>query len=487
MHTHFIQFTGTVSALVFATSLSGCDQTDRLLWSAETPIEGPKDVRPCAEFSDRDWIARRSLGSGANLASTLTAEGNLVVASSHYEPVERRSLLVNEITPEGEQLWLTEIREFIQIGVIRQMSDGAFLIGGWVNLREDLTGVWLAKLDRQGELEWEQMISSDHGASIRDIAETGSDEYLVVGQYDNYMTMSGWEGDREYSELWIARFSSDGTLLGSRSVNSERNDFALRAVHDGDGGHFIIGAQGIFGEYQRGAIWILRLDTEGEIEWQETLLDPDTDISAPGVFWSDDRGLTAEWIDGMLHLLTVVRFEDAPWLWSVQLDSEGAVHQQLITPLPYSRWFVRGAIAPDGQVLLVEPDDYYESCSEIHRFTPGDTVDEVITVCDEFDYYFGVEELLPTPTGELFFTGWRATLGDVFSILDGDTIALIREGSEEGDCVIIDSFPEGLAFEETTAQGQLWAERLTNASIDLVALDSEWGTRDSSPECYCPL
>jgi uncharacterized delta-60 repeat protein len=91
----------------------------------------------------------------------------------------------------------------------------------------------------------------------RDIQPTGDGGYIVTG-----WAVQG-------SDMWISKLNSDGTIRWEKAFDGSRGDFGRSVEVTDDGGCIMAGYTYSFGPDQyHSDIWLVKLDSEGNTEWQ---------------------------------------------------------------------------------------------------------------------------------------------------------------------------------------------------------------------------
>jgi hypothetical protein len=225
---------------------------------------------------------------------------------------------------------------------VLQTSDGGFIIagdahaaGGDVSENFGADDFWVIKLNGEGTLEWQK----SYGGSANEIAfgldETIDGGYIIAGytlSADGDVTQSYGEGD-----VWVIKLDSEGALEWQKSYGGSAYDGATAIEQTTDGGYIVSAVTlSIDGNvtFNNGAddFWIIKLDGEGTIEWQKTYGGSDTDAAYSIRQTTDDGYIVAghtQSVDGDVSgLHTIEEVVNDGDYWVVKLDSGGNLQWQ---------------------------------------------------------------------------------------------------------------------------------------------------------------
>jgi len=162
---------------------------------------------------------------------------------------------------------------------VRQTNDGGYIIAGTTISNDgDVGGTfgyadyWIIKLDGGGNLEWKK----NYGGAEPDIAfsieQTNDNGYIVVGfSESNQGNVGGNNGDADY---WIVKLNANGNIEWEKNYGGTQWDFAQSVKQIFDGGYIIAGSSssdngdvgGNNGNYD---YWIVKLNAVGNLEWEQ--------------------------------------------------------------------------------------------------------------------------------------------------------------------------------------------------------------------------
>ena len=188
---------------------------------------------------------------------------------------------------------------------LTSLSDGGFIAIGASesNISGDKTensqgdyDYWIVKLDDSGNIVWQNTIGGSGTDVIQSIQET-NDGNLICAGYSN----SNISGDKTENAIggydyWILKLDALGNILWQNTIGGDGNDVAYTIEQTTDGG-YICGGQSISDisgdktENSNGDndYWIIKLDENGQIEWQNTI-GGDNDDRLFATHQTDDGG-----------------------------------------------------------------------------------------------------------------------------------------------------------------------------------------------------
>ncbi len=175
---------------------------------------------------------------------------------------------------------------------IAQTSDQGWIFAGFtrsnntqVSGNNGLTDFWVVKLDNLGQIEWQKCLGGSGFDEAWEVKQTPDGGYIVVGISDSA------DGDLTVNngleDIWIVKLDASGTLEWQRSFGGSGPEEGKGIVCTNDGGYIIAGESfsndGDVPVLLGGEdYWVLKLNSEGKIEWQRvfggTGLDSATDI-----------------------------------------------------------------------------------------------------------------------------------------------------------------------------------------------------------------
>ncbi len=163
------------------------------------------------------------------------------------------------------------------------ISDGGYLLGGYTQSNDgDIQSgnhgpldYWIVKINSTGTIEWEQTYGGSEGEVIYSTTPTTDDGYLLGGytQSNDGDIQSGNNGGGDF---WIVKINSTGTIEWEQTYGGSLYDELLSTTPTTDGGYLLGGyTQSNDGDIQSGNLgykdyWVVKINSTGTIEWEQT-------------------------------------------------------------------------------------------------------------------------------------------------------------------------------------------------------------------------
>ena len=145
---------------------------------------------------------------------------------------------------------------------IQQTSDGGYIVLGSTNSFGFASGtaLWILKLSSVGDVEWQKIYgASSSSHRPRSIQQTMDGGYIVAGETRTWGTSS---------DIWVLKLSSEGDVEWQKAYGGNDVDEAHSIQQTYEGGYIVAGETRTWGA--GGDIWVLKLSSTGDVEWQKT-------------------------------------------------------------------------------------------------------------------------------------------------------------------------------------------------------------------------
>jgi len=270
-----------------------------------------------------------------------TSDGGFVLAGiiEMYDPVEDwwdEDIWIVKLDENGDFEWEKKYGgdEHEYASSIQQTSDSGYIVSGEISGEDPVTfeweeKVWVLKLDADGDIEWQKKYGVSGVSEVEEensnIQQTSDGGYVLVNSVE-------WEDpvtEDEEGHIEVLKLDSNGNIEWQRSYESDGSDYANLIKQTSDGGYIIVGSIGeedpVTFERENN-LWVLKLDADGDIEWQKTYGGSEDDSY---------NGLIRQTSDGGYLLVCYLEYEDQMnWEWSdiraLKLDSNGNIEWQRV-------------------------------------------------------------------------------------------------------------------------------------------------------------
>jgi hypothetical protein len=147
---------------------------------------------------------------------------------------------------------------------IQQTSDGGYIVtGGTSSFRTGNWDVWVLKLDGNGNPQWQKTYGGVASEQANFIQQTSDGGYIVAG--------GGWSFGPGNNGMWVLKLDGNGNIQWQKAY---LKGYDARSIQQtSDGGYIVAGYTWIPDDrlYYGGSyhMWVLKLDPNGNIQWQK--------------------------------------------------------------------------------------------------------------------------------------------------------------------------------------------------------------------------
>ena len=174
-----------------------------------------------------------------------------------------------------------------QLLSITSSSDGGYVLGGWSasNISGDKTetsnGVadyWVVKIDSLGAIVWQNTIGGNSHDELHSIIPSSDGGYVLGGDSPSDISGDKTENSNGYYDYWVVKIDSLGTIVWQNTIGGINGDGLNSISSSPDGGYVLGGTSGsnISGDKTENSngnedYWVVKIDSLGYIEWQNTI------------------------------------------------------------------------------------------------------------------------------------------------------------------------------------------------------------------------
>jgi len=212
---------------------------------------------------------------------------------------------------------------------------GLVAAGLAVDVAENDRDAWVLKLDARGEVEWARAYGGpawDDRVSIDQCADGG---YQLAAE-----TMSFGAGA---ADLWVLKLDSNCLVVWQKTYGEALSEGTPFVRATPGGGALLAGTNKVSGRGDD--IWLLKLDSEGRVEWQRAYGGRGTDCAGA-------LELTAD--GGIVIAGPTSSFGEGDWdIWVLKLDGSGAIEWEKAYGESNSEWAHGILQTSDGGYIVV--------------------------------------------------------------------------------------------------------------------------------------
>ncbi len=123
--------------------------------------------------------------------------------------------------------------------------------------------VYIIKTDSTGNPQWTKTIGGTGDDNGYSIIQTKDGGYAVTGETNSY-GVGGYD-------VYVIKLDSTGNLQWTKTVGGTKNDIGYSIIQSRDGGYAVTGATFSFNDTLYGDLYLVKLDSAGNLKWTRTV------------------------------------------------------------------------------------------------------------------------------------------------------------------------------------------------------------------------
>jgi hypothetical protein len=181
---------------------------------------------------------------------------------------------------------------------IKQTKDEGYILGGSSN--SDMSGnktennygdydFWIVKTDSLGNIQWQNTIGGSLSDDLTSLQLTEDGGYILGGWSESSMSGNKTENNCDTTswpftptkEFWIIKIDSVGNIQWQNTIGGKRNELLIELKQTNDKGYILGGRsqsniscdkmENNLGALNTWDYWIVKIDSSGNIQWQNTI------------------------------------------------------------------------------------------------------------------------------------------------------------------------------------------------------------------------
>jgi len=155
---------------------------------------------------------------------------------------------------------------------IQQTTDGGYIVAGQTSsFSSGGYDYYIIKLDNMGVVEWQNNFGGSSAEIARDVQQTADGGYILAGRSSSFKV--------GYCDFYIIKLDSDGTKAWEQVYGGSTWDDPNAIEQTADGGYIVAGYTDSIGSGGND-VYVMKLDSEGEQEWEDTYGGADSDVAS---------------------------------------------------------------------------------------------------------------------------------------------------------------------------------------------------------------
>ncbi|MFP9097506.1 T9SS type A sorting domain-containing protein [Flavobacterium sp. RHBU_24] len=287
-------------------------------------------------------------GSDGLFCTTQTADGGYITSGTAYsadgditQNFGESDGWVAKLDETGAIEWQKSYGGSLneQIYKILQTPDGGYIFAGYsdsvdgeFSAAHGTGDIWVAKIDAAGTVQWQQLLGGGYYDWANDITIAADGGFVVAG-HSQFQ-----DGEFIQQNVFIVKLDTQGAIVWQKSYGGSLSEVAYGIENTTDGGYIIAGATqsndgdvtGFHYTEEEGLItldaWILKLDGDGNLQWQKALGGYQDDMAFTIKQTADGGYITAAQTTS--YNGDVTQAYGSYDYWIVKLDASGAITWQ---------------------------------------------------------------------------------------------------------------------------------------------------------------
>lgn len=163
-------------------------------------------------------------------------------------------------------------------GIVNTSDGGYALAGLTYSQGSGESDLWLVKVDASGNMQWNKTFGGAQEDVGYSLVQSNDGGYAIVGSTISY----GSGGN----DIWLIKTDSSGNLQWDKTYGGAGDDYGWNLEKTSDGGYLITGYTTSYGSGMNDG-WIIKVDSQGNIQWSQTFGGSGSDATLQGIQTSD--------------------------------------------------------------------------------------------------------------------------------------------------------------------------------------------------------
>ncbi len=192
-----------------------------------------------------------------------TEDGGYILAGYTYSFRESLSdLYILKLDKNGNKVFEKRFEGKGTAGAncVRRTKDSGYIVVGYTKPPDEKKAyIYLIKLDKVGNVEWEKIIGGKYTLEANSIEETKDNGYIIVG--NRYSPNTGFD-------VYVLKLDAFGNKVWKKTYGGKFSDSAYSVKQTPDDGYIVVGYTYLSKTYYD--FYVLKLDRNGNKIWEKT-------------------------------------------------------------------------------------------------------------------------------------------------------------------------------------------------------------------------
>jgi len=169
----------------------------------------------------------------------------------------------------------------MQERILTLTNDGGYIVGG--NTDGSAGDAFVQKVNSIGQVEWIKIYAGADFDMVRFI-ETYDNNFILLANTSSF--------GAGIVDICLMKIDNQGDILFQKTIGTDQDDFGIYIIQTNDQGFIVLARTGFFSN-----IWLLKLDSNLNIQWQKAYGESDREILPRSIIETPDGYLIAAYYD----------------------------------------------------------------------------------------------------------------------------------------------------------------------------------------------
>jgi hypothetical protein len=194
-----------------------------------------------------------------------TSDGGFAVAGESVRPRVGSAFWLVKTDSAGNEQWNKTYKEVVgyeSAQSVVQTGDGGYALAGYT-YRAGSYDFWLVKTDAAGDVQWSQTYGGANSDYAYSVVQTNDDGYAIAGQTSPSDTAT-------HIDFWLVKADTEGNMEWNGTYGGVHDDYGRDVAQTDDGGYALAGRIDCSSDGRGWDCWLIKTDPEGNTQWDRT-------------------------------------------------------------------------------------------------------------------------------------------------------------------------------------------------------------------------